>query len=235
MNTPIIPKKIIQFWHSFPVLPDVYQQAMAANKANNPDFETLYVNDEFMLNLIKDKFTPCLLDLYKANKIAASRSDMARLILLYEYGGFYLDAALQLNASLNAFIGLQAEILLLQRDDMPRYQDCPDKAHVWNGMIGAKPQSEFIKRCIETQIRNLLGGDYNYDVRAATGPVVINRMIDASPDFPLKKLSFKTLKNGFLSHIRIAGLANSWIPLQEKGIIDGGQLTVLKTMYPDFR
>jgi|GEM_PF-3510610 len=227
----MIPKKLIQFWHNYPDLPDIYSVAFAKNSSQNQDFETLYANDEFVIELLEEKFPTCLLALYKANKIAASRSDIARLALLYEFGGVYLDAAIQLNTSLTRFLDLQSEVILIKRDDMEKYQDCPDKAHFWNGMIAAKPKSEFIKSCIETQINNLISGAYNNDVRAATGPVVINQISIEEPNHILEALSFKTLKNGFLDHLRIPGLANSWIPLQKNGIIDEEALAELKNTY----
>jgi mannosyltransferase OCH1-like enzyme len=227
----MIPKKLIQFWHNYPDLPDIYTQAFANNKSQNQDFEILYANDQFVIELLEKKFPACLLALYKANKIAASRSDIARLALLYEFGGVYLDAAIQLNAPLTNFLELQSQVILLKRDDMEKYQDCPEKAHFWNGMIAAVPKSEFIKYCIETQIKNLLSGTYNNDVRAATGPVVINQMIAEKPNYIINALSFKTLKNGLLDHIRIPGLANSWIPLQKNGIINEESLINLKNTY----
>lgn len=231
MGTGKIPKIIIQFWHDKNTLPDVYKEAMAKNKASNPDFTVIYADDLLVCDLLRSKFYPCLLALYQANKIPASRSDIARLALLYEYGGFYLDTAMELNGSLNALIDPQTEIILLQRTDMPKYQECPEKAHVANGIIGAAPKSEFINWCLFKIMKNLLTGYHNNDVLTATGPVVLNKALEKFDDIVINKLSFKELKNGFLRHLKVPGVRQSWVSLQENGIIDTFQLAELNKMY----
>jgi mannosyltransferase OCH1-like enzyme len=231
MNTAKIPKIMIQFWHDKNTLPDVYKAAMAKNKSHNSEFDMLYIDDCFMRNLLKTKFSQCLLDLYQANKIPASRSDIARLALLYEYGGFYMDLAIVLNDSLNCFIDANSELILLKRDDMPKYSDCPDKAHVWNGMLAAAPKSAFINACLQRIINNLLSGHYNNDVLEATGPKVLNKVLAQYNDNNIKTLSFKQLKQGFLQHLKVAGVRQSWVALQTQGIIDSSQLALLNKNY----
>jgi mannosyltransferase OCH1-like enzyme len=43
---------------------------------------------------IAARYSTEILALYESNQVPASRSDMARLMLLYAFGGFYVDAAM---------------------------------------------------------------------------------------------------------------------------------------------
>jgi len=234
MSIEKIPKTIIQFWHDKTTLPDVYIQAMEKNRINNSDFQLLYVDDCFMYEFLKKNFHPCLLALYQTNKIASSRSDIVRFTMLYIYGGVWLDAAIELNKPLNSFLDFEKDIVLIQRTDAEMFKDFPEQANVASGIIGAAPRSAFIHWCIEKIIANLLSGAYNTDVLAATGPVVTNQALkNHKESCDIQLLSFKELKAGFLNHIRIKGLSNSWMPLQADGIIDDCQLAKLKESYQE--
>lgn len=222
-----IPKLIIQFWHDKNILPDPYREAMQTTKNHNADFNQLYVDDDFMHHLLKNKFSSRLCELYRLNKIPSSRSDIARFALLYEFGGIYLDASMQVYKSLNPLLEGNAKILLLQRDDQPRYKDYPEKAHVVNGIVAAVPKSPFILACIQKIINNLSSGEFNHSVMPATGLIINEALEEYEDKNSIQKLSFTRLKQERLDHLRIKGLFNSWKPLEKHGIIDADKLEAL--------
>ncbi len=223
-----IPKNIIHFFHDKNKLPEQLKQTMTITRQNNSDFDLVYADDDFMYDFIHEKYNDDILTIYKLNQIPASRSDMARLMLLYEYGGFYLDVSMELQSSLNTITTHDAEIILVQRDDSPKYKNCPEKAHVINGIIGTIPNSEFIEWCIHRAIENLTTGKYNNKVWWATGPRILNDALEKYAEkYTIKKLSFTALQNEFVTYRRIAGFSNSWFQIQQKqGII--ADLTSLK-------
>ncbi|EIJ41948.1 mannosyltransferase OCH1-like enzyme [Beggiatoa alba B18LD] len=232
MRTNIIPKNILQFWHDKQTFPAIYQQARQQNQEKHPDFTFYYLDDAEIERILQKKFHPCLLELYRANRIPASRSDIARLITLYEYGGFYLDMSFVLHRPLTTLIDTNSQIYLVKRDDMPRYQDCPHAAHIYNGFLGAVPHSPFIYACLLTIINNLLAGHYNQNVLEATGPFAINQVFQKTDKKRINVLSLKALKENFLTHLNIQGVRQSWVSLQEQGIIDTQQLSELQRKYP---
>lgn len=215
-----IPRTIFQFWHDKHSIPPEYARAFACNRAINPHFEFKLIDDAFVDKLLREHFDGLLARLYRLNRIPASRCDIARLAVLYHYGGVYLDASLKLHRQLDSITEATNFAAFLVRDDMPKYQAAPSKAHLWNGFIISRKRSPLIGSCLLEIAQTLAGGRHNTDVLNATGPGVINRIVGTASEGAYLKLSFKELKNGFLEYLRISGLRNSWQTLQANGIID---------------
>jgi len=163
-----IPKNIIQFWHDKKNVPAIVKNAMKVTKKVNPEFNIVFVDDRLMFEWIYTHYGSKYLLLYQLNDIAASRADIARLMMLYEYGGFYLDAEMELSRSFSTLV--DTDILLVQRDDARKYKNCPEKAHVINGIIGLSQKSELASWCLSRIEKNLITGCYNQSVWHATGP-----------------------------------------------------------------
>lgn len=218
-----IPKHIIQFWHDQTSLPLALKVAVDTTRQNNKDYDIIFADDISTQNLIEHKYGNHLLGLYNSIQIPACRSDLARLLWLHEYGGLYLDVSMEIQKPLKSFMDLQCEILLVQRDDIDKYRETPEKAHVINGIIGAVPNNDFIYRCFKGAVQNLMNGIYNFSVSQATGPMHINCVLKSweSKQDIVKKLSFSRLINsGHITYRRVPGVSNSWLQAQKNGIID---------------
>ena len=232
----MIPRNIIQFWHDLSHVPKAIKGAMTTTKANNRNYKIISADDAYMQEFIKQHYSESALQLYNLNRIAASRSDIARLMLLYEYGGFYIDAAMELKKSLDEIHNDQDDLILVQRDDSPIYANCPQHAHCINGFIGAPRKSKFIRHCIDQIFINLLHGNFNKNVFSATGPQVINSTLTQLRTPHTKKLSFSSMQNNFFVYRRVTGLSNAWVCSQHAGIIptdtyDKGMKQFQKTLF----
>jgi mannosyltransferase OCH1-like enzyme len=173
-----------------------------------------------MHEFIRNKYTKDFLDIYKLNKIPASRSDLARLMLLFEYGGFYIDAAMEFKRPLKELINFNTEILLVRRDDVKRYENKPEMAHVINGIIASKPQSQYIEACIELAFSHLKSGIYNNNVWRATGPFVLNEILKQISNETIHIASFTDLLKNYIHYKRPKEVSNLWVKQQENGIMD---------------
>ncbi len=215
-----IPKNILQFWHDKSAIPPEMQEAMDGTRRHNSDYRAALLDDGEIAALLGAGGRAELLALFQLVRIPASRSDIARLVMLEEFGGFYLDASMQFHTSLNPFLARDPELVLVRRDDFPRYRDCPENAHVMGGIIGAPPRSPFISRCIRLLVANLLSGEFN--TRSwEVGPGVINRTLQAyDTGGRVEKLSFKEMLKESVSYRRSPGVSNAWVKQQEEGIID---------------
>ncbi|MCX6970427.1 MAG: glycosyltransferase [Verrucomicrobia bacterium] len=216
-----IPKNILQFWHDKSRIPLEMQEAMDETRRRNGDYKPALADDAEIRSLLLGDGRRELLMLYDLVRLPSSRSDIARLVLLQKYGGFYLDASMQFHISLNGFLAGDPELVLVRRDDFPQYYDTPDKAHVMGGVIGAPVRSPFIELCIERLTQNLIIGTLNTDAWAATGPGVINQTLRCYQAIrPVSKLSFTELLRGSVSYRRSPGITNMWVQNQKDGIID---------------
>ena len=215
----MIPSNIIQFWHDFDDMPDSIKEAMYITKKNNSNYLIIKADDSFMYKFIEKKYPKVVLDFYKLNKIPASRSDIARLMLLYEYGGFYIDVSMELQKKLDTICDNKSQIIVVKRDDKANYKKCPERANFINGFIAVEKKSEFIKFCIEKIFINMLNGTHNMHVNLATGPNIINQALIEYQHFKTQSLSFSSLINDLFIYRRVVGVNNSWLCAQYKGII----------------
>jgi hypothetical protein len=111
VNAEEIPKIIWLYWHDGD-MPVICQQCIKRAERLNPDFKINIVGKENAHSFLPELSS---IDLKNSNIPIANYSDLIRLSLLEKYGGFWLDASVILNTSLDYFIDLikaqQAELV----------------------------------------------------------------------------------------------------------------------------
>ncbi len=229
-----IPKRLIQFWHDKRTIPEVYQSALEKNKYFTSDLQILFVDDDYMLDFLKNN--DFVYEVYKRLRVESIKSDIARLTLLYEYGGIYMDMSMVLHKSIYDSLHNDSELALLQRDDQPRYKKYPEQAHIGAMLMAAAPKSPFIACCLNQLIDTLVSGHYNHHILFAATKYTddtYNSYLDLGNNVPLslQLLSFKILKKEYLEHLRIQGLQNSWRVHEVDGIFDPEDLAYLQNNY----
>jgi hypothetical protein len=128
--------------------------AMVADwRAKYEDFRIF--TDADILDLLAD-WSPTLPALFNRIRLPACRSDLARLILLYEYGGLYVDAHVGTASAerlTNVLERLSSkEFLLFDRIDQHQWDG---DSHIVNYTIGARKHSAVLGKVIFAAIRNL--------------------------------------------------------------------------------
>ncbi len=109
-KNPLIPKKIHYCWFGGNPLPDKYKKWMESWKKYCPDYEIIEWN-ESNYDITKNKY---MYDAYKAEKWGFV-PDYARLDIIYNHGGIYLDTDVELVANLDdllyekAFAGFERD------------------------------------------------------------------------------------------------------------------------------
>lgn len=137
------------------------------------------------------KHLPQYLELYKAIRIPAARSDIARCILLYAHGGVYTDC----HFGIRDIIGLRAEIERLADVDMivlnrakPLSEWQREEHVIINGMIFARPGLPLMLEACAAGLENLAcyrqkqlaSGQRHavpYDIWSLTGPRVLTALL----------------------------------------------------------
>lgn len=109
-SEPVIPKKIHYCWFGGAPLPDRYKKWMESWKKFCPDYEIIQW-DESNYDITKNVY---MYEAYQCKKWGFV-PDYARLDIIYEHGGIYLDTDVELVANLDdmlyqkAFIGFERE------------------------------------------------------------------------------------------------------------------------------
>jgi mannosyltransferase OCH1-like enzyme len=126
------------------------------------------------------QWSPTLPALFSRIRIPACRSDLARLILLYEYGGLYVDAHIGTAGAERLTHVMERlssnDLLLFDRHDQHGWEgDC----HIVNHALGSRKRSSVLGKVISQAVRNLenheaaeaaADGHVPYNIFALTGP-----------------------------------------------------------------
>lgn len=92
----MIPKIIHCCWFGDKQLPEQYQQYIDSWRRTNPDYEIrIWTNETFKPFIDKSEFSKYCIE----NKIWGFLSDYFRFVVLYEYGGIYLDTDVEIYKS----------------------------------------------------------------------------------------------------------------------------------------
>lgn len=133
-----IPKIIWTYWNT-PTLPAVVKACIKSWEVQNPDFEINLLTPENILDFLP-AFKKENLQLSPANF-----SDLVRLQLLKKYGGFWLDATIIINDSLNQYIKLieheDLNLLAFSSKDHPNHKDYP---MIESWFLGTHQENELI-------------------------------------------------------------------------------------------
>ncbi len=208
----MIPKIFFQFWNDEPPLP--IQMNLDQNKKIHKDFTYRLINDEFMVDFLTRNHGKKIAEAYINNTIPASRSDIARLFMIWHFGGIYLDAAWYCQKNLYKFLVKQnpkAKVILVK--GIGRENFC-------NGCVAAVPKHPFIRKVLNKVIYNILNKRYNDNVWNCTGPLSYN---EAYEEFENKsqingKTCWYELRAKGIIVCRKTGKNNEWTKLQKNGI-----------------
>lgn len=151
-------------------------------------FPTFKVFDNAdVIRLIK-KYVPAYAETYNAIRIPAAKADIARLILLYEYGGLYIDChcgICDVNAIDRLFTDLDhVEAIVIDRARVQEPRP-PDEFFFINAIIFSRSQSKLLLIVARQALANLachreferLRGYIPYNIGALTGPRLLTQML----------------------------------------------------------
>ena len=132
-DTMLIPKKIHYCWFSKNPIPDFLKECMKTWELYCPDYEIICWNeDNYDLNRI-----PYAKEAYDAGKYSFA-SDVARLDILYHYGGIYLDTDVQLVKNLDSLLNQQGFVGVEKWGNINS-----------GGLIGVMPKHPMIKEMLQ--------------------------------------------------------------------------------------
>ncbi|MAF36196.1 hypothetical protein CL622_03705 [archaeon] len=86
----MICKNIHQIWIGDKPIPEICNTWMDSWRDNHPDWNYTFWTDDDIIQLIERKYS-WFLDVYNNYEYDVNRSDAARYLILYEYGGVYCD------------------------------------------------------------------------------------------------------------------------------------------------
>lgn len=103
----MIPKTIHQIYWNRLYENKFHEKVLSIRKKMkkiNPEYKFIIYNEEEMDNFVYNNFNGKILEMYKKINLSVPKSDFARLLILYEIGGIYLDMKSSIECNLDNFI-----------------------------------------------------------------------------------------------------------------------------------
>jgi mannosyltransferase OCH1-like enzyme len=134
----MIPKIIHQTWKNKDIPPE-WQDAVDSCKKINKGYKYILWTDKSMDDFVK-KYYPSFYKIYKSYEHNIQRCDAFRYLVLYKYGGIYLDMDIKCNKNLNKF--LHFDLVLAHDINF-------NTSNFMNSFFMVIPNHPFFKYCIE--------------------------------------------------------------------------------------
>ena len=163
----MIDKNIFQSW-STNVLHPLLQEKIDVFKKMNPEYKYHLYTDDDMDNFVNENFEGEIAECYNKLNIMVAKVDFWRYLILYKYGGVYLDIDSCIEKPLN-------ELITSEDDAIITAEGNPNLFVQW-ALIFSK-QHPILKRTIELIVNNIKNNSYPNDIHKMTGPTVYSTAI----------------------------------------------------------
>lgn len=128
-------------------------------KDNHPEWEHVLWTNETILSFIQDKYSS-FMDTYIKYEMDISRSDAARYLILYEFGGLYCDMDTQCHTNISHLIA--DDVVLFQEHPWHGLGGWPeDQLLLTNSIFYSKPGAKFMKHCVSGLTRAFATGSHH--------------------------------------------------------------------------
>ncbi len=164
----MIPKNIFQTWISLDFHP-LIQERINKTKELNPDYNHIIYTDEDIEKFMIENYSGLILDCFNRLNIPASKIDLWRLLILYKYGGVYLDIDSSINNPLSSVISDEDTAIITAESNPNTYVQWAlifDKNH------------PILKRTISLIINNIVNNIHSDNIFYLTGPQVFSNAIN---------------------------------------------------------
>jgi mannosyltransferase OCH1-like enzyme len=182
----MIPKNIFQSWITKELHPEIQKKVNTIKELNSEYSYQLYTDseiDEFVNTFYPGKISEC----FNRLNIPVAKIDFWRYLILYEYGGVYVDLDSSIDISLDDFIRENDSAIITAETN-------PNTFVQW-ALIFDK-QHPILKKVIELVVDNIENNSYPNDILQMTGPQVYSKAI-ASFHYNLfgEKLNFNSINH----------------------------------------
>lgn len=186
-------------------------------KLNNSNYNYYFYTDEDILDFIKTNYSNEIFTAYSKLQIGAAKADLWRYLILYKYGGVYLDMDSYISINLNNFI-LENDKAIITREGNP--------GHFVQWCLITQSNHPILKYTIENAIKKIFENKekrLNY----IAGPPVLSESIESL----YKYLGFDSIYNAKDSEINNKMDKNSNDYARFKGIDFDGNGFIFKHQY----
>ena len=163
----MIEKNIFQSWYTR-IVPEQIQRRIDAMKLANAEYAYHLYTDEDMDLFVNENFQGKIADCYNRLNIIVAKVDFWRYLVLYKYGGVYLDMDSSINLPLRDLIKDEDDAILTAEGNLTFFVQ-------W--ALVFKKGHPILKKVIDMIVTNIETNAYPNDIHKMTGPTVFTKAI----------------------------------------------------------
>ena len=175
-NKQMIPPIIHQTWKTH-VIPEQFRSFVDSWKDKHSDFTYRLWSDEDNLDLIRTEY-PDLLELYQSISSPIMRCDLARYIILYHHGGYYIDLDVRCFKHLSCLPIEESHELVLTEEHPVHGKEYNKTRIVTNWFLAAVPKCEGLLKIIREVKRGIVRFPNVNQPLQITGPFMMTRLYE---------------------------------------------------------
>lgn len=164
----MIEKNIFQSWHTKKLHSRLQRKINTFRRMNN-DYHYYLYNDNDMDNFVNDYFDGEIAECYNKLNIIVAKVDFWRYLVLYKYGGVYLDMDSSIEKPLDELIKTEDQAIITAEGNPNLYVQ-------W-ALIFSK-EHPILKKTIELICDNIRNNKYPNNIHKMTGPTVYSKSIN---------------------------------------------------------
>lgn len=189
-------------------LPKLVVELYENEMANNPDYTLFYFDNSDVDNFVILEYGIIMFDYMNQLIPSAFQADFWRYLILYKYGGIYLDFTMHTLVPFDEILKEHKEVYV---------RDTCDLCGIYNAFIAVKPNAELIGKAIEKVIENIKNKYKGVNALDVTGPTMLGRVFKQELNLYFYDwLPLGDLGNGIFLY---SNPANEYIENNEKHII----------------
>lgn len=165
----MIPKIIYQTWDTY-VFPDSVQSRLDIISKMYKGYEYKFFLDEDMDNFVKEHYSGEILECYNKLNIIVAKADFWRYLILYKFGGIYLDIDSDLKQPLDQLIHENDDAIIAAESN-------PNTFVQWALIFQAG--HPILERTIDMVVDNIKHNRYPNDIHKMTGPSVFTAALQS--------------------------------------------------------
>lgn len=143
---------------------ELYQDEMS----KNPEYTLFYFDDNDCEDFIKTEYDDTTFDLYMKLIPSAFKADFWRYLILYKYGGIYIDF------SMHTIVPYE-EIIKYYRKQIYVRDSC-DICGIYNAFIATIPNTNILAKTIDKVKENIINRYKGVSALDVTGPTMLGRI-----------------------------------------------------------
>lgn len=239
----MFPLIIHQIWfQSKNQIPEKYHKNIERTRRSHPNFQYVLWDDQMIQAMLQsnktaDVLNGCL-EKYKSFKFLHQKVDFAKYIILYLYGGIYIDmdayAIRSVEPLMREFSNYQMIVCSTDMSLSERLLVCRSPTFINNGIILAKPGATALKRLIRHILTLECHWPFNNQyscIQHTTGPCVFSQILGDDPT--IKLLAPEYLEPCVRQRCQIT--ANTYIVHQHAQTWIDGRLQKVIDLYLDHK